>query len=128
MSEPLIDMRAWKQFAAVAQELHFGRAAQRLHMTQPPLTQAIAGLEKKLGLRLFDRSQRSVQLTAAGQALLPQVLDLLARAQLLPARRALRPRASWGACGSRLSRPWVSGRCRSGCAPFAPRCPGCSWS
>ncbi|NMM88979.1 LysR family transcriptional regulator [Rhodococcus sp. SRB_17] len=84
MSEPLIDMRAWKQFAAVAQELHFGRAAQRLHMTQPPLTQAIAGLEKKLGLRLFDRNKRSVQLTAAGRALLPQVLDLLERAQLLP--------------------------------------------
>ena len=86
MTEPLIDMRAWRQFAAVAQELHFGRAAQRLHITQPPLTQGIAALERNLGLRLFDRTQRSVQLTAAGAALLPEVLDLLARAQALPGR------------------------------------------
>ena len=68
----------------MAQELHFGRAAQRLHMTQPPLTQGIAALERNLGLRLFDRTQRSVQLTPAGAALLPEVLDLLARAQALP--------------------------------------------
>ena len=86
MTEPVIDMRAWRQFAAVAQELHFGRAAQRLHITQPPLTQGIAALERNLGLRLFDRTQRSVQLTAAGAALLPEVLDLLARAQALPGR------------------------------------------
>ena len=79
-------MRLWRQFAAVAQELHFGRAALRLHMTQPPLTQAIAGLERTLGLRLFDRSQRRVQLTPAGAALLPQVLDLIDRAQALPAQ------------------------------------------
>ena len=86
MNESVIDMRAWRQFAAVAQELHFGRAAQRLHITQPPLTQGIAALERNLGLRLFDRTQRSVQLTAAGAALLPEVLDLLARAQALPGR------------------------------------------
>ena len=79
-------MRLWRQFAAVAQELHFGRAALRLHMTQPPLTQAIAGLERTLGLRLIDRSQRRVQLTPAGAALLPQVLDLIDRAQALPAQ------------------------------------------
>lgn len=84
MNEAVIDMRAWRQFAAVAQELHFGRAAQRLHMTQPPLTQGIAALERNLGLRLFDRTQRRVQLTPAGTALLPEVLDLLARAQALP--------------------------------------------
>lgn len=86
MKEPFIDMRLWRQFAAVAQELHFGRAAQRLHMTQPPLTQAIAGLERALGLQLFDRTKRSVQLTPAGAALLPQVLDLLDRARTLPAQ------------------------------------------
>ncbi|MBU1353386.1 MAG: LysR family transcriptional regulator [Gammaproteobacteria bacterium] len=85
MKEPFIDMRLWRQFAALAEELHFGRAAQRLHMTQPPLTQAIAGLERTLGLKLFERTKRSVQLTPAGTALLPQVLDLLDRAQALPA-------------------------------------------
>lgn len=84
MSNPIIELRLWRQFAAVAEELHFGRAAARLHMTQPPLTQAIAHLEALLGVRLFDRTKRSVLMTAAGQALLPQVLDLLARAQALP--------------------------------------------
>lgn len=82
---PLIELRLWRQFLAVAEELHFGRAAQRLNMTQPPLTQAIAQLEVLLGLRLFDRTKRSVQLTAAGAALVPEARDLLARAQALPA-------------------------------------------
>jgi len=84
MKVPTIELRLWRQFAALAQELHFGRAALRLHMTQPPLTQAIAHLETLLGVRLFERTKRSVQMTAAGEALLPQVLDLLARAQALP--------------------------------------------
>ena len=73
-----IELRLWNQFAVLAEELHFGRAAQRLFMTQPPLTQAIAQLEKRLAVRLFDRTKRSVQLTATGRALLPEVLDLLA--------------------------------------------------
>ncbi len=86
MNESLIDLRAWRQFVAVAEELHFGRAAQRLHMTQPPVTQAIAQLEKTLGVVLFDRTRRRVALTPAGEALLPDVRELLARAQALPAR------------------------------------------
>lgn len=86
MAEPLIELRLWRQFAAVAEELHFGRAARSLHMTQPPLTQAIAQLERLLGARLFERSKRSVRLTPAGEALLPQVYDLLARARTLPAQ------------------------------------------
>ncbi|GER11186.1 LysR family transcriptional regulator [Variovorax boronicumulans] len=86
MNEALIDLRAWRQFVAVAEELHFGRAAQRLHMTQPPVTQAIAQLEKTLGVVLFDRTRRRVALTPAGEALLPDVRELLARAQALPAR------------------------------------------
>ncbi len=85
-SSHLIELRLWRQFAAVAETLHFGQAAIRLHMTQPPLTQAIAQLERALGVRLFDRTKRSVQLTSAGAALLPTVLDLLARAQALPAQ------------------------------------------
>lgn len=79
-----IELRLWRQFLAVAEELHFGRAAQRLHMTQPPLTQAIAQLERLLGVRLFERTKRSVALTSAGQALVPEVRELLARALALP--------------------------------------------
>ena len=88
MNEPSrslhIELRQWRQFVALAEELHFGRAAARLHMTQPPLTQAIARLEAALGVRLFNRTQRSVQITPAGAALLPEVRELLARAQVLP--------------------------------------------
>lgn len=86
MREASIELRAWRQFLAVAEELHFGRAAQRLHMTQPPVTQAIAQLEKTLGVLLFDRTRRRVALTPAGEALLPDVRELLARSQALPGR------------------------------------------
>ena len=86
MSEPLIELRLWRQFLAVAEALHFGRAARSLHMTQPPLTQGIAQLERLLGTRLFERTKRSVRLTPAGEALLPQVRELLARALGLPAQ------------------------------------------
>src|SRR6478672_2621807 len=86
MKEAAIELRLWRQFAAVAGELHFGRAARALHMTQPPLTQAIAQLERLLGARLFERTKRSVRLTAAGEVLLPQARELLARAQALPAQ------------------------------------------
>lgn len=79
MRNPNIDLRAWRQFQAVAEELHFGKATARLHMTQPPLTQGIAALELALGVRLFDRTKRSVVLTPAGAALLPDVRDVLAR-------------------------------------------------
>ena len=85
MNERPIDLRMWRQFLAVAQELHFGRAARSLHMTQPPLTQGIAQLESVLGVRLFERNKRSVRLSVGGAALLPQVRDLLSRAQALPA-------------------------------------------
>ena len=81
---PLIELRLWRQFLAVAEELHFSRAALRLNMTQPPLTQAIAQLETVLGLKLFDRTKRSVQLTPAGAALVPEARDLLARASAMP--------------------------------------------
>jgi hypothetical protein len=125
---PLIELRLWRQFLAVAEELHFGRAAQRLNMTQPPLTQAIAQLEVLLGLRLFDRTKRSVQLTAAGAALVPEARDLLARAQALPAYARASADGEAGRSGWPLSRRWVLTCCRAGCGLFASNTPRCSLS
>ncbi|HET6598677.1 MAG TPA: LysR family transcriptional regulator [Burkholderiaceae bacterium] len=78
-----IDLRAWRQFLALAEGLHFGRAAEQLHITQPPLTLAIQQLERRLGVRLFERTRRSVALTPAGAALVEPVRQLLAQAAAL---------------------------------------------
>lgn len=74
----VFSLRALNSFIAVAEELHFGAAAERLHMTQPPLSQQIRLLEEALGTELFVRSTRSVQLTVAGKVLLERARRLLA--------------------------------------------------
>lgn len=91
-----IELRPLRYFVAVAEEMHFSRAAARFHMTQPPLSQTIQALESQLGTPLFSRTRRSVALTAAGRALLPEAQRLLMQAESLP---ALVQRAAAGESG-----------------------------
>ncbi|MFC5186914.1 LysR family transcriptional regulator [Actinomadura harenae] len=83
-----MELRTLRYFVAVAEELHFGRAAARLHMSQPPLSRAIKRLETHLGATLLHRSPTGVTLTPAGTVLLNEARDLLDRADLIPARVA----------------------------------------
>lgn len=83
-----------ESFVAVAETRHVGRAAERLNISQPPLTRRIKSLEQELGVELFERTARGVRLLPAGEALLGHAREIIARVET--ARRAVLDPSSCG--------------------------------
>ena len=96
-SHPAIELRHLRYFLAVSEELHFGRAAQRLHIAQPPLSQAIRKLEHELGVSLLRRTSRVVTQTEAGRIFAEEARDVLAAFD-----RALAEARKAGGVGTKL--------------------------
>jgi DNA-binding transcriptional LysR family regulator len=101
-----IEVRHLRYFLAVFEELHFGRAAKRLHIAQPPLSRAIRQLEGELGVELFERSNRGVSTTGAGDLFAEEARNVLARIEFAVVRARL---AAEGRAAVRI-----------GCAPLVP--------
>jgi DNA-binding transcriptional LysR family regulator len=91
-----VDARLWRSFVTVAEELHYGRAAARLHITQPALSRQIRDLERVLGVTLFDRTSRRVVLGRAGQAVLGQARRALAESDRAVRLARLAAHGDWG--------------------------------
>ncbi|QRF62047.1 LysR substrate-binding domain-containing protein [Variovorax paradoxus] len=105
-----MELRQLRYFAAIAAERSFTKAAEKLHISQPPLSQQMSNLEQELGVRLLVRTSRSVELSEAGRVFLPHVLTVLerleeGRAQLARVARGLEGRVTVGLTGSHFLGP-----------------------
>jgi hypothetical protein len=126
------DVRELRCFVAVAEELNFSRAAERLGMAQPPLSRAIRQMERRLGANLFDRDTRQVALTDVGRTMLDEArfaLDVIAGVNRRARRAALTTptlvtTAKPGIATGMLRRIVDTYTPRNGCAPPAPPAPG----
>ncbi len=104
-----MDLRHLRYFLCVAEEMHFGRAAQKLGISQPPLSQQIRALEEELGVRLFDRTSRRVRLTEVGRLFEPEARQALAQADRATQIARMAHRAEIGrlVLGFTISGPFV---------------------
>ncbi len=107
----MMELRQLRYFTVLASELSFTRAADKLNMSQPPLSYQIASLEAELGARLFNRTSRSVELSSAGKALLPHALAVLqrieaAREQVTRVAQGVEGHVTIGLAGSHFLGPF----------------------
>ena len=116
-----MELRQLRYFVTLAEELHFGRAAEREHIVQSALSQQVQRLERELGVRLLERSTHHVALTAAGVVFLVEARQILAHADRA-AQAARNTAAPPRRCASASSTPATT-RCRRSCTRSRPATP-----